>query len=156
MRFVLSTIGTSSLTNQINNDDPSEWRRRLRDSANRKTDELDSETAAVIDRLADRALEKLLEDDTQLNRRISAELNGIYGIYGGRLPQNSPDQHHLICTDTAQGQKTGELIRDFLADQGFSVSIYTPEGFSTKDTAAFTAGIKALIRWLEDNVPMAT
>ena len=153
MRFVLSTIGTSSLTNQINNDDPSEWRRLLRDSANRKTDELDSETAAVIDTLADRAFEQLLEDNVQINRRISAELNGIYGIYNGGLPQNSPDQHYLICTDTAQGQKTGELIRDFLADQEFSVSLYTPEGLSTQDTAAFTAGIKELIRWLEDNVP---
>ena len=153
MRFVLSTIGTSSLTNQINNDDPSEWRRLLRDSANRKIDELDSETKTVIDTLADRAFEQLLEDDVQINRRISAELNGIYGIYNGRLPQNSPDQHHLIFTDTAQGQKTGELIRDFLADQGFSVSVYTPEGLSTKDTAAFTTGIKELIRWLEENVP---
>lgn len=153
MRFVLSTIGTSSLTNQIRNDDPSEWRRLLRDSANRKMDELDSETIAVIDTLADRAFEQLLEDNVQINRRISAELNGIYGIYNGRLPQNSPDQHYLICTDTAQGQKTGELIRDFLADQGFSVSIYTPEGFSTKDTVSFTTGIKELIRWLEDNLP---
>lgn len=153
MRFVLSTIGTSILTNQINSDDPREWRHLLRDSANRKTDELDSETAAVIDTLADRTFEQLLEDDVQINRRISAELNGIYGIYNGRLPQNGPDQHHLICTDTAQGQKTGELIRDFLTDQGFSVSIYTPEGFSTKDTAAFTSGIKELIRWLEENVP---
>ena len=153
MRFVLSTIGTSSLTNQIRNDDPSEWRRLLRDSANRKTDELDSETAAVIDTLADRAFEQLLEDNVQINRRISAELNGIYGIYNGRLPQNNRDQHCLICTDTAQGQKTGELIRDFLADQGFSVSIYTPERFSAKDTTAFTTGIKELIRWLEENVP---
>ena len=107
MRFVLSTIGTSSLTNQINNDDPSGWRRLLRNSANRKMDELDSETKTVIDTLADRAFEQLLEDDVQINRRISAELNGIYGIYNGRLPQNSPDQHYLICTDTAQGQKTG-------------------------------------------------
>ena len=40
MRFVLSTIGTSSLTNQIRNDDPSEWRRLLRDSANHKMDDL--------------------------------------------------------------------------------------------------------------------
>ena len=153
MRFVLSTIGTSSLTNQINNDDPSEWRRLLRDSANRKTAELDSETKTVIDTLADRAFEQLLEDDVQINRRISAELNGIYGIYNGRLPQNSPDQHYLICTDTAQGQKAGGLIRDFLADQGFNVSVYTPERLSTKDTAAFTTGIKELIRWLEENVP---
>ena len=153
MRFILSTIGTSSLTNQINNDDPSEWRHLLRDSANRKMDELDTETESVIDTLADRAFEQLLEDSVQINRRISAELNGIYGIYNGKLPQNSPDQHHLICTDTAQGQKTGELIKDFLADQGFSVSVYTPEGLSTKDTAAFTTGIKELIRWLEENVP---
>ena len=153
MRFILSTIGTSILTNQINNDDPGEWRRLLRDSANRKMDELDSEAKTVIDTLAARAFEQLLEDDVQMNRRISAELNGIYGIYNGKLSQNSPDQHYLICTDTAQGQKTGELIKDFLKDQGFSVSIYTPEGVSTKDTIAFTAGIKDLIRWLEENVP---
>ena len=153
MRFVLSTVGTSSLTNQIRNDDPSEWRRLLRDSANRKMDELDSETAAVIDTLADRALKKLLQDEIQTNRRISAELNGIYGIYEGRLPQKSPDQHCLICTDTAQGQKTGELIREFLEMHGFSVSIYTPEGLSTKDTLSFTTGTKELIRWLEDNLP---
>ena len=43
MRFVLSTIGTSSLTNQINNGDPSEWRRLLRDSANHKMDDLQPE-----------------------------------------------------------------------------------------------------------------
>ena len=153
MRFVLSTIGTSSLTNQIRNDDPTEWRRLLRDSANRKTEELDPEARAVIDTLAGRALEKLLQEDPQLNRRISAELNGIYGIYNGRLPQNSPDQHYLICTDTAQGQKTGELIKDFLVDQGLNAYVVTPEGLSTKDTAAFTTGIKELIRWLEENVP---
>ena len=153
MRFVLSTVGTSILTNQICNDDPSEWRGLLRDSANRKMDELDSKTEKVINILADRAFEQLLEDDIQTNRRISAELNGIYGIYNGRLTQNSSDQHYLICTDTAQGQKTGELIRDFLADQGFNVSIDTPEGLSTKDTAAFTTGIKELIRWLEENLP---
>ena len=153
MRFVLSTIGTSSLTNQINNNDPSGWRRLLRDAANYKMDDLQLETKAVIDTLADRAFEQLVEDDVQINRRISAELNGIYGIYNGRLPQNSPDQHYLICTDTTQGQKTGELIKDFLVDQGLNAYIITPEGLSTQDTAAFTAGIKELIRWLEDNVP---
>ncbi len=153
MRFVLSTVGTSILTNQIRNDDPSGWRRLLRDSANRHVEELDSETVTVIDTLGDRALEKLLQEDSQLNRRISAELNGIYGIYNGKLPQNGPDQHCLICTDTAQGQKTGELVEDFLKEHGVSVSSYTPEGLSTKDTAAFTIGIKDLIRWLEENVP---
>ena len=67
MRFVLSTIGTSSLTNQINNSDPSEWRSLLRDSANHKMDDLDAETKAVIDTLADRALNLLRQGNVQLN-----------------------------------------------------------------------------------------
>ena len=54
--FRLSTIGTSSLTNQICNDDPNEWRRLLRDSANHKVDDLQPEAKTVIDTLADRAL----------------------------------------------------------------------------------------------------
>ena len=154
-RFILSTVGTSILTNLIDRRNPTEanWWNTLRDSANLKLDELDPETKKVIDTLAGRALEKLLKDDAATNRRISAELNGIYGIYGGTLPSNSPDQHWLITTDTAQGQKTGELIQDFLTDQKFTVSIFTPEGLSTKDTESFTTGTKELIPWLEDTVP---
>ena len=82
----------------------------LRDSANLKQDELEPETETAINTLAVRAFDKLMEEDATINRRISAELNGIYGIYGGQLPKNSSDEHCLICTDTAQGQKTGELI----------------------------------------------
>ncbi len=155
MRFVVSTVGTSILTNLIDRGNSAEatWWNMLRDSANRRMDELEQETLLVIEQLASRALEKLLEDTVVTNRRISAELNGIYGIYDGRLPQNSPDLHYLICTDTAQGQKTGNLIAEFLQDQGFNVSVETPEGLSTQDTASFTVGTKELIKWLDDTVP---
>ena len=154
-RFILSTVGTSILTNLIDRKNPTEanWWNTLRDSANLKLNELDPETETVINTLAGRALAKLLKNDAEANGRASAELNGIYGIYGGTLPPNSSDQHWLITTDTAQGQKTGELIRDFLKSQGFTVSIFTPEGLSTKDTESFTTGTKELIRWLEDTVP---
>ena len=156
MRFVLSTIGTSILTNLIDRGNTNEgaWFGMLRDSANLKHDELAAETKKVINTLAERALEKLLENDIKTNRRISAELNGIYGIYDGQLPENSPDQHYLICTDTAQGQHTGRLIGDFLMDKGFSaVNIVTPSELSTKDTKVFATGTKELIKWLEENVP---
>ena len=155
MRFVLSTIGTSILTNLIDNRNPDEaiWRSVLRDSANLKLEQLEQETERVVDTLADRALEKLIQDDAATNRRISAELNGIYGIYGNKLPKNSQDEHHLVCTDTAQGQKTGELIRDFLKGMGFRVEIFTPARLSTQDPESFTTGIKELIKWLENNVP---
>jgi putative CRISPR-associated protein (TIGR02619 family) len=155
MRFVLSTVGTSILTNLIDNSNPNEaiWRSVLRDSANLKQDQLQPETETVINTLADRALEKLLENDIKTNRRISAELNGIYAIYDGALPENNQDQHYLICTDTVQGQQTGKLIKDFLAGKGFQVDIFVPPDLSTRDTKSFTTGTKALIKWLEDNVP---
>ena len=155
MRFVLSTVGTSILTNLIDRGNSTEgtWFGKLRDSANLKQDKLTPETETVIKTLADRALEKLLKDDVNTNRRLSAELNGIYGIYGGLLPQNSNDQHYLICTDTAQGQQTGGLIKDFLENKGFTVGVVTPSQLSTQDTESFTTGTKELIKWLEDNVP---
>ena len=155
MRFVLSTIGTSILTNFIDktNFGESNWQGMLRDSANLKPDELSQETTEVIETLADRALTQLLEDDAATNRRISAELNGIYGIYEGQLPRDSQDQHYLICTDTAQGQKTGKLIQDFLENKGFQAGIVTPAGLSTQGPESFSAGAKELIRWLEENVP---
>ena len=154
-RFVLSTVGTSILTNLINRGNPDEatWWNILRDSANLTQENLNNEVKTVINTLTDRALEKLLENDVNTNRRLSAELNGIYGIYNGLLPQNSNDQHYLICTDTAQGQKTGELIKDFLQSQRFTIGIVTPSQLSTQDTESFTTGTKELIKWLEDNVP---
>ena len=111
MRFVLSTVGTSILTNLIDRGNPTEgtWFGKLRDSANLKQDKLTPETETVIKTLADRALEKLLKDDVNTNRRLSAELNGIYGIYGGSLPQNSNDQHYLICTDTRARATNGRI-----------------------------------------------
>ena len=155
MRFVLSTVGTSILTNLIDRGNPIEgtWFGTLRDSANLKQDKLTDETEGVINTLAERALEKLNENSAATNRRISAELNGIYGIYGDKFPTDSQDQHYLICTDTAQGQMTGDLIKDFLESQGFTVGVITPSQLSTQDPESFTTGTKELIKWLENNVP---
>lgn len=156
MRFILSTIGTSILTNSIDRANPDEardWARILGDSANLQQDELSDEAIRVINTLAERALDKLLMDDVETNRQASAELNGIYGIYEGRLPENSNDQHYLICTDTAQGQTTGDLIAEFLSSKGFTVSVEIQKGLSTKDTESFTKGSKGLITWLDNSIP---
>jgi putative CRISPR-associated protein (TIGR02619 family) len=156
MRFVLSTIGTSILTNLINPEE-NNWRGMLRESANLKPENLDTDVQTALNTLAERALQKLCKNDIRTNRQISAELNGIYGIYNGKLPEDSPDEHYLICSDTAQGQKTGELIQVFLSqyfhkNEEPNVKIVTPNQLSTKDTESFTIGIKELIQWLQDNV----
>ena len=156
MRFIVSTIGTSTLTNSIDRQNPAEgtWAGILGMSANEKKDALSDESKNVMEILAKRAQEKLNQNNVETNRRASAELYGIYGIYNASLPQNSSDQHYLICTDTAQGQRTGELIKDFLTKHGFStVNIITPAQLSTKNTKAFADGTKELIKWLEEHVP---
>ncbi len=157
MHFIVSTIGTSTLTNSINRsnkDEAKNWGKILGMSANQKEDELSDESKSVIDTLVKRTEEKLSQNDVQTNRDASAELNGIYGIYDGSLPGKSNDQHYLICTDTAQGQRTGEIIKNFLTNNGFAtVNIFTPPRLSTKDTNVFADGTKELIKWLEDYVP---
>lgn len=158
MRYIISTIGTSTLTNSINEATEGHWRGILGASANLTEDELSDESQNVDDpqnvtaTLTGRAHEKLRQNDVETHRRASAELNGIYGIYEGTLPEQSGDQHYLICTDTFQGRKTGEMIRNFLERQGFKASVVIPTGLSTKDTDSFTDGIKELIQWLENNV----
>lgn len=155
MRFIVSTIGTSSLTNSIkrNKAQEGDWRSILGITANATEKELSEEHKNVIDTLAERVRNKLDQNDAGIHRQTSAELNGIYAIYEGTLPQNTQDQHYLICTDTFQGRTTGKLIKKFLKEQGFSAVIEIPTGLSTKDTDSFTDGTKALIKWLEDNVP---
>ena len=155
MRFVLSTIGTSILTNLINRSEPAEadWLKIIRESANLKEDALPPESKAILDTLTERALEALLENDVKTNRRVSAELNGIYAIYDNQLDKASQDVHYLICTDTAQGRTTGELIQDFLREQGMRAEIFIPSGLSTQDTTSFSEGIKDLIRWCEETIP---
>ena len=75
MRFILSTVGTSILTNLIDRANPDEgtWFGILRDSANLKQDELSPDTEEVINTLANRALEELLADNIVTNRLSSAE-----------------------------------------------------------------------------------
>ena len=140
MRFIVSTIGTSILTNNIDRNEPEEagdWFRILGISANDTEAELSEEHKTVIDTLAERAGNKLGQNDVGIHRQASAELNGIYGIYEDSLPENREDQHYLICTDTYQGQKTGDLIKDFLQRKGFGVDIFVPPSLSTRDTNSF-------------------
>ena len=80
MRFIVSTVGTSILTNSINRenaDEARDWGRILRKSANFKQDALSDETKTVIDTLAERSLEKLLKNDVN---RTYAKLIIIEGF----------------------------------------------------------------------------
>ncbi|MDY6804591.1 MAG: CRISPR-associated protein [Cyanobacteriota bacterium] len=155
-RLVISTIGTSLLTNQINRGNPDEkdWFPRLRDSANLTLEKTPPEAKAILESLKERALEKLKEGTVGKIRSASAELNGIYGIYEENLQAGKQDVHLLIATDTAQGEGTANIVGDFLKSHGIAnVQIWKPKGLSTASTEVFTNGIDELLEQIDEVIP---
>ncbi|MEQ9356857.1 putative CRISPR-associated protein [Coleofasciculus chthonoplastes] len=160
-RLVISTVGTSLLTNQIDDECDSGWKEELQKYANLTHDRVkqydqvnksDSKLADKIAKLKNRAEQELDTGNTLEIREASAELNGIYGLYDEQLEKGKLDAHILVTTDTAQGQEAAKILKDFLHGKVNSVEVYTPDKLSTESTHNFNQGIDDLIEWLEGRV----
>jgi putative CRISPR-associated protein (TIGR02619 family) len=154
-RVVISTIGTSLLTNQIKRNDDAEkdWYNQIRDTANLTQENTPKEVLSIIEILKSRAVAKLEQSSIPQIRLASAELNGIYALYQEQLQHGIEDIHRLIATDTAQGKATAEIVKQFLINQKlFNTDIYTPPGLSTATTTAFSEGIDYLLVWLSEEI----
>ncbi|WP_414529051.1 putative CRISPR-associated protein [Nodularia chucula] len=152
-RLVISTVGTSLLTNQIDREYESSDYIRLRNTANCSVEEVDKhheDVATIIQTLKERAEEKLNGDIDDI-REASAELNGIYGLYDQDIERGKSDTHLLITTDTAQGLITAELIETFLKNKGLlSTSTYYTPGFSLNESVTFAEGIANLFSYVQE------
>jgi putative CRISPR-associated protein (TIGR02619 family) len=151
-KVVISSIGTSLLTQQINRDnmDEKDWYKLLRDTANLTRQNTPKNVINIVNILEERAIDKLTSSNIKNIRRASAELNGIYGLYQEDLTQAKTDFHWLICTDTLQGETTGKIVKIFLQKQSINVECYKPQYLSTADTESFTQGIDDLLTKLEE------
>ncbi len=151
-RVVISSVGTSLLTQQLSRSEPAEkdWYSILRDNANLTYDDTPKEVLEIIRILKTRAIAKLNSSSIQEVRSASAELNGIYGLYDNNLEQAKADMHWLICTDTAQGQETGAIVESFLRETyKLNVQCYQPQGLSTANNESFSSGVDDLLSNLE-------
>lgn len=150
-RVVISTIGTSLLTNQINRShhDEKDWYNQLRDTANLTLEQTPKEVQEIIETLKIRATQKLAQSSVPQIRSASAELNGVYGLYQEKLEQGRQDMHWLIATDTAQGTETAKIVEAFLLSKGLSAQSYTPKGLCTASTRSFADGIDQLLTQLD-------
>lgn len=153
-QLVISTVGTSLLTNQIRErTDPKGWSARLKATANYTYEEVQkhhSDVLTAIEELKSRAEKKLYagDDDTDIQqiREASAELNGIYGLYNEQIEQGIPDTHLLVATDTAQGRVTAGIVESFLKSKGLTnTSTCIQPGLSTASSNTFLEGIAKLI-----------
>jgi putative CRISPR-associated protein (TIGR02619 family) len=155
-KLIISTIGTSLLTNQIDRANPEEktWYSQLRDAANLSETETPIETRNIIQKLRLRASRQLRQNNIKKNRAISAELNGLYGLYNEELISGKSDIHYLISTDTYQCHTTATVIAEFLQNHELpSVQILTPPGLSTSSNESFSSGIDELIVKLREIIP---
>jgi CRISPR/Cas system-associated protein Csm6 len=157
-QLIISTVGTSLLTNQINPKlHPNNWQDRLNKSANYTVEEMESDPDVkdILEILKKRVEDKLYNEDTEEDkiREISAELNGIYGIYE-YTEKSQQDQHWLITTDTAQGKIAANLVQSFLKlkFKGMDVQVYTPNNLSTKSTDKFQDGIDNFLKWIRSTI----
>ncbi|WP_049790683.1 hypothetical protein [Trichormus azollae] len=123
-RLVIFTVGTSLLTNEIEDEDPKKWILDLNETANwtqaeiEKTSDSSHIFSQIIMPLANRLEKKLNNSDMVGIPEMSADLNGIYGLYYGlydeQFSKGNQDMHFLIATDTPQGQVTAKIVNNFL------------------------------------------
>ncbi|MDJ1172366.1 CRISPR-associated protein [Roseofilum sp. BLCC_M154] len=146
-KVIISTVGTSLLTKQIDNKNQEErdWNKILRDYANLTAEQTPEKVKEIIEILKTRAKQTLKNKSIKNIRASSAELNGIYGLYEEQIDKAKQDVHWLIATDTAQGEATAQVVNQFLISQNIPAQVYQPKGLSTLTTQAFTEGIDDLL-----------
>lgn len=152
-RLVISSVGTSLLTNQVYkylSDDIEHSLNRLEDAANYTDEEIKrhEDIWQTVQELEEYAKDTLASNDVKEVRKASAELNGIYELYDNQIDDAKLDHHYLIATETAQGEITANLVKNFLRGKVAVVEIYTPDKLSTVSTKNFHNGIDDLIDWI--------
>ncbi len=143
--FVLSTCGTSLLTNGASAADRS-WLTGIANAV-----DLDPGARARLDALLAERRERLLAADGDGRRSMSAELNGI-GLVLARWGAGRV-MHLLVHTDTVLGRATAELVAELLERDGQQVQLQTAAGLRTDDLASFREALAELTGWVEDTVP---
>jgi putative CRISPR-associated protein (TIGR02619 family) len=155
-RLVISTVGTSVLTNQIDRDiDENGCYERLQQTANYTDNEIQHypEIEQIISELKERAEQELSSNNTDKIRKASAELNGIYGLYNEQIEQGIPDMHLLVTTDTAQGQIATEIVESFLKRKGLTnISTHAQRGLSTASSDIFVEGMAKLFPSMQETI----
>lgn len=152
-QFVLTTVGISLFLNSLSSEERKEGgAQRLNRNANDA--KLSADMEQFLAELVARAEQTLAEEQVAPKRRLSAEMNGLYGLYEGQLQRARSDVHVLIATDTALGRRAAQVLESFLRNQDIAnVQVWVPEKLSSADNLCFSHGIKELLRLCEENIP---
>lgn len=149
--LILSTCGTSLLTNSVS----SELRGLLTRYANESDWDSISEgdKAQLEQHLNEREQSFLAQTDIGKIKKQSAELNGLI-TWQEKNPtidlKDSQTMLYLLKTDTILGDKTAQIIRQWLEINGYQVQIISAEGLKTSSLGEFRESLKELTKELTD------
>jgi putative CRISPR-associated protein (TIGR02619 family) len=151
MLCIVSTCGTSLLAN----DAPDEIRALLRDTANVIGDGLAPDRRAAAEAYVRERTGQLLGGDLSTVRRLSAELNGILGLYAEQ-GLGRPDPHDalvLVHSDTYQGGRATSAVHTWLEAQGVHPQAVRVPDLNTAKVDDFGVAMSWLVRWCAERLP---
>src|SRR5690606_22359670 len=148
-KLILSPVGTSLLTNNIEPNFKSE----LYKFANKKENEISEELLSKLQSVEKNIKQELNKDSIFYLKKTSAELNGILGIYQNSWHNAKNDMHFLLATDTYQGRLAAGLLKDYLTQKTQSAELIIPENLNTKTKEDFKTGIRDLLKWCDEVLP---
>lgn len=147
--LMISTCGTSLLTNGADKDTQT----LLRDAANFAEDTLSPDQKQAINDRIRECKSKLAGADISSTKKLSAELNGVYGYYQDQLPGKNRDLHILLHTDTYLGVRAAEILEEFLRSHELNAMKQTFDNLRTDTVDNFQGSITELIAWCENTLP---
>jgi len=147
MRWILNTVGLSVLTNGLKDVFKSG---EIYKYANVSIDEIDMEFKNRFETEVVKLKEKVVKASENDLKSASAELNALIRYYNDGF--NHKDIFRLLCTDTYLGEKSAEILKYFLENQGLNVSIYKPSDLKTSDIEVFHLAISDIVKELSEEI----
>lgn len=140
-KFILTTCGTSLFTNGISSELRSDF---FKYANQRHWADMPNDVALRLQQHAELQQQKLLASETDLVKRMSAELNSLLTWQQEEI-KDVQDIHYLLATDTALGKATAEIIQNWLQSQGYIAMVITASGLNTANFKNFRESLTELV-----------
>jgi putative CRISPR-associated protein (TIGR02619 family) len=150
MNLILSTCGTSILTNHLTDDG-------LRTLITKHTNDANPENIPIDVR---RRINTHINEtqirflDTPVNKAYleSAELAGILAFYNGQIEKKQGDVHYLLATDTWLGGITANLTKQWLEKHDINAQIIQHKDLQTANWNLFSSSLSDLVKWCDNTI----
>ncbi|MCX7679441.1 MAG: putative CRISPR-associated protein [Spirochaetes bacterium] len=147
---ILTTCGTSLLTNNCNNE---EERKLISTYANIKLEDFPNEDWEKLQTIIDDVKNKVKGANLQEITKMSAELNALVKFYEYQ-PFPSADRHFLLSTDTWLGEEAAEIVEQFLSRNGCGhVERIRQPNLQTADIQSFQFALSEIAEWIGRKLP---